>query len=209
MSAALIFSAFIKLLIIASPASAIALLLALTPNQSVRRRGATAAVACSVAAGILLCFAIAGPLLFRFFNISMQAFKIAGGIFLLRIGLSIFVDADAEEPSGPVPAVAVPRDVAITPLGVPMICGPGMISTTMLFGSDLTSWVGTVGLCFSVILTLGSLFGMLWLSAKYSECISPFTLKLASKLTGIFVLALGFLVMAGGIGIFLGRGSAI
>jgi multiple antibiotic resistance protein len=202
----------LRLLIISSPASAIAILLALTARHSGKQRMQAAAVACTVAVAILLCVALTGPLVFEFFGISLQAFKIAGGLFLVYIGLVTVFGGDSDDDSTQSQSTAAPPDVfsfAITPLGVPLICGPGMISTVLLLGVDLPGFSGRSSLCLSVIFSMAALFASLWLCAKYSSKIPQFALMLATKLTGVFIVALGVLICCGGLAVFLARGPAL
>jgi small neutral amino acid transporter SnatA (MarC family) len=83
-----------------------------------------------------------------------------------------------------------------------------MISTVMLFGSDLQSWLGVAGLCGAVVLSVLLLFILLWVSVKYAAHISPFALDIAGKLTGIFIVALSTLIMCSGVATFLTKGGA-
>lgn len=202
------FSTVLTLLLIATPASAIPILLALTPGQSVRSRIRTAQVACLIAALILSIFALSGNSIFHFFGISMQAFKIAGGIYLVCISLSLMKGSDADETvTAEQSGVAPKGNVAITPLGIPIICGPGMISTTLLVGADLTTFMSRLMLVGAVLLALFGLYLCLLLSAKYAKHIKPFALRIAERLTGLYVCALGFLIFFSGLEIFLERGS--
>jgi multiple antibiotic resistance protein len=213
MSLSLLLANALKLLIIAGPPSAIPILLSLTPGYGPRERMKVAIIACSFAATLLVILALTGPAVFHFFGISLQAFKIGGGVYLVLISFSIMVElkgaaADgAGEKREEMAPPSSPMDVAITPLGLPIICGPGMISTTLLFGTDLPSWGGKLNLIGSVTLSLFVLFVMLALAVKYAEKISPFALKLAGRLTGIFIAALGFLIFWGGVQTFLEQGS--
>lgn len=204
------FSNFLKIFIITTPASAIPVLIALTPGQTVRQRIGVAAGACSIAAGVLCLFALTGNLLFNFFGISLQAFKIAGGIYLIIVSRMLIFGNDGHETAKQeAQNVSKQQSVAITPLGIPIICGPGMISTVLLLGGNLQSIGGRLALSLDVILALFCLYLILWFSAKYASKIRPFFLKLAEKLTGIFVAALGLLILFNGIGVFLEKGTAL
>ncbi|MDR0679157.1 MAG: MarC family protein [Puniceicoccales bacterium] len=200
---------FLKLFFISSPASAVAILLALTARHSVRQRIRAAALACAVAICVLFCVVCSGPLLFRFFGISLQAFKIAGGLFLVYVGfVTVFGGSDpgSAESDGPPPGIL---SFAITPLAVPLICGPGIISTVLLLGEDLPGIFGALGLCLSILLAIGSLFICLGICAKCAERIPPFALTLATKLTGIYVIALGTLIFCSGLSLFLAHGGVL
>jgi multiple antibiotic resistance protein len=207
MTLADILSAFVKLLVIAAPASAIPILLALTPGKSAGERGKTAAIACSVACSVLVVVALTGEWVFHLFGISLQAFKIAGGSYLALVSVPLLVDGGPAEGDGGTAVMGA--DPSITPLGIPIICGPGMISTTLLIGGDHPGMAGTLGLLCALLITFLSLFIMLWLSARYSDRIKPFILTLAGRLTGIFMAAVGFLIILSGIGIFLTKGAAL
>ncbi|MDR2664293.1 MAG: MarC family protein [Puniceicoccales bacterium] len=201
---------FLKLFFISCPPAAIAILLALTARHSTDQRIRAAAIASTVASAVLICIAWTGPFLFTFFGISLQAFKVAGGLFLAYVGVTIvFSNTEPEqlEADGPPPPVL---SFAITPLAVPLICGPGMISTVLLLGSDLPrGYVGPLSLTFSILLALGLLFACLCICAKCAERIPTFALSLATKLTGIYVVAVGTLILCSGLAVFLDRGVAL
>ncbi|MDR2030253.1 MAG: MarC family protein [Puniceicoccales bacterium] len=204
-----VLSAFVKLLIIANPASGIPLLLAFTQGQTTRERTRAAAVACSVAFGVLAVIAVSGMWVFHLFGVSLQAFKIAGGSYLMLVSIPMLVDEGSTKAKSNEPSAILKKDFAVTPLGIPIICGPGMISTTLLVGSDYPGMVGTAGLLVAIALALGSFFLLLWLASIYSKHISDFVLTLAGRLTGIFVAAIGLLIALSGIGMFLEKGSAL
>jgi multiple antibiotic resistance protein len=178
----------------------------LTARHSTGQRIRAAAIACIVAICVLFCIACVGPLFFQFFGISLQAFKVAGGLFLVYIGMAtVFSESDAgpSGSDGPPPGI---MSFAITPLAVPLICGPGMISTVFLLGGDLPGVFGALSLCLSILLALGSLLVCLGICAKCAERIPPFVLTLATKLTGIYIVAIGMLTFCGGLALFLERG---
>jgi multiple antibiotic resistance protein len=169
-----------------------------------------ALVASCVAAGVLIAFALVGPSIFYFFGISLQAFKVAGGVYLTYISIALMLDGD-ETPaeSADRPKVKSSTGVAITPLGVPIICGPGMISLTLLLGCNDTSMVGRLSLCLSLIGTFLLFFFFLWMAARYAERINMGALRVAKKLTGVFIAAIGILILIGGVSAFLQRGAAL
>jgi multiple antibiotic resistance protein len=212
MSLSIVLGNALKLLIISGPASAVPLLFALTTGANGRQRVRVAAVACAFAATLLIIFALTGLQAFHFFGISLQAFKIAGGSYLVLVSLPLMLESRAEaerELSDGDGAAEFSSHVAITPLGLPLICGPGMISTTLLLGADLAGWSGRLSVVFSILLALAVLFCILFLSVKHVDKISPFALKVACRLTGVFIAALGFLIAWGGLTTFLENGSAL
>ena len=86
-----------------------------------------ARLACLVAAGVLILFAMSGQWIFRLLGITLPAFQIAGSVLLLRIALDMLYAkrSAAQETREETEAGATKDDIAITPLGVPMLAGPG------------------------------------------------------------------------------------
>ena len=127
-----------SLFIIIDPISLIPTFLAITHRDTARQRIRMAKLACFVAAGVLIAFAFVGKRLFALLGITLPAFKIAGSIVLLLVALDMLraqrsrVQETAEETD----AGAAKEDIAITPLAVPMLAGPGAISTVILLESQ-------------------------------------------------------------------------
>ena len=100
------------------------------------RRGASgwrakAALTCFI---VLTSFALAGQLIFRMFGITLPAFEIAGGLILLLIGLDMLEAkrSPTQEAHGDTEEGAAKEDAGIVPLGIPMLAGPGAISSVMV-----------------------------------------------------------------------------
>jgi len=125
---------FGSLFIIIDPIAAVPAFLTMTARESVPGRLRTARTACIVAVGILAGFGLAGPSLFRILGITMPAFQIAAALVLLLVALDMLraqrspVQETAEETAEGV----TKDDVAVTPLAMPMLAGPGALSTMTL-----------------------------------------------------------------------------
>jgi multiple antibiotic resistance protein len=105
-------------------------------RQMARRSAWTCAIVLSV-------FAVAGSLIFKMFGITLPAFKIAGGIILLQIGLDMLQGRQSGTKMSPEETQegAAKDDASIIPLGIPMLAGPGAISTVMvLVGESHSIW---------------------------------------------------------------------
>jgi multiple antibiotic resistance protein len=92
---------------------------------------------------IVLCgFALTGSLIFRLFGITLPAFKIAGGLILLQIGLDMLQARRSSQNETPGEAAegAAKEDASIIPLGIPMLAGPGTISTVMVLIGESHEW---------------------------------------------------------------------
>jgi multiple antibiotic resistance protein len=127
------------------PFAAIPSFLAITHDAEPARRKHVArkgALTCFI---VLTSFAIAGQLIFRLFGITLPAFEIAGGLILLLIGLEMLQAkrSATQEATGDTEEASAKEDAGIVPLGIPMLAGPGAISSVMvLVGQvpDLWHW---------------------------------------------------------------------
>ena len=130
------FLTFGSLFAIVDPFAAIPVFLALTGDRPGDSK-VVALRASSTSSIILLLFAAAGSFILRFFSITLPAFKIAGGIVLFVVGLEMLrarpsrTRSTAEEQS----EAQSKEEVAIVPLGIPLLAGPGAIATVMVLAS--------------------------------------------------------------------------
>src|SRR5881398_3729462 len=127
-----------SLFVVVDPIAVVPAFIAMTPNDSPAGQLRMARLACLVAAGVLMFFALGGKWIFKLLGITLPAFQIAGSILLLRIALDMLYAkrSPAQETDEEVEAGVVKDDIAITPLGVPMLAGPGAISTSLILLSQ-------------------------------------------------------------------------
>jgi multiple antibiotic resistance protein len=116
------------------PFAAIGSFLAITSGADEARRKRMARKAASTCFIVLTSFALAGQLIFRMFGITLPAFEIAGGLILLLIGLDMLEAkrSPTQEASGDTEEASLKEDAGIVPLGIPMLAGPGAISSVMV-----------------------------------------------------------------------------
>ena len=121
------------------PFAAIPSFIAITENVDEKRRRRMARKATLTCFIVLTSFGLAGQFIFRMFGITLPAFEIAGGLILLLIGLDMLEArrSPTQEAQGDTEEGAAKEDAGIVPLGVPMLAGPGAISSVMVL-------VGTV-----------------------------------------------------------------
>ena len=143
-----------SLFVIVDPLATAPAFLAMTPNNTPEQRLRTARLACGTAAVVLLAFSVAGKVIFKIFGITMPAFQIAASIVLLIIALDMLrvqrsrVQETREEKQ----AGTEKDDIAITPLAIPVLAGPGTIATAMSY-SPSGHWleIGVTILMFTAI----------------------------------------------------------
>jgi multiple antibiotic resistance protein len=132
---ALFLSAFVTLFVVIDPPGCAPIFASLTKESNTAHRRAMAIRSTAVASAILLIFALLGEDLLRTLGISLDAFRIAGGIMLFLIALEMVFEKRTQRRE--TRAAEVSRDpehddISIFPMGIPMIAGPGSIATMML-----------------------------------------------------------------------------
>src|ERR1700735_4791151 len=116
------------------PFAALPTFLAVTAGADAHRRRKMAWKASVTALVVLSAFAVAGQYIFHMFGITLPAFEIAGGVILLLIGLDMLEAkrSPPQESSEEAAAAAHNEEAGIVPLGIPMLAGPGAITTVMV-----------------------------------------------------------------------------
>ena len=136
--------AFSSVFFLVDPFAAIPSFLAITENADAVRRKRMArkgAITCFI---VLTSFAVAGQLIFRMFGITLPAFEIAGGLILLLIGLDMLEAkrSPTQEAHGDTEEATAKEDAGIVPLGIPMLAGPGAISSVMVLVGQVPTFLG-------------------------------------------------------------------
>src|SRR6478609_4323194 len=125
------------ILFIVDPIAVIPTYLVITRDETPEHRAVTARRACIAAAVILIAFALFGTLIFKVFGITIEAFRIAGGLILWVVAMDMLHgERRTQEGGSEIAEGRVKDDVAITPLAMPMLAGPGAISTIIVLAGQ-------------------------------------------------------------------------
>lgn len=181
-----------SLFVILDPIATVPAFIAMTPNDPPPAKLRMARLACWVAAGVLVLFAAAGNEIFKVMGITLPAFELAGSILLLRIALDMLYArrSPAQETNEEVAAGAAKDDIAITPLGVPMLAGPGAISTVLIL-LDQARGIGQVAVLFaSILLVCFVSYWVFWLAVRGAHYLTPMALKLVTRLFGLLLASM-------------------
>lgn len=145
--------------------------------------------ACVVALGVLVLFAVSGAFLFKLFGITIDAFRIGGGLVFLLLGLPMLTNSGG----GHAPtSTAVPHgDPSVVPLGVPLIGGPGAITTVMLLTGQSTSTLHTVALFVALIVAIVATFGALLVAPLVMLKLGTAGTELVTKVMGLIIVVIG------------------
>jgi multiple antibiotic resistance protein len=150
--------------------------------------------ACLVALGVLIVFGASGAALFKLFGITIDAFRIGGGLVFLAVGLPMLVRGHEQEDAAPTSS-----DPSIVPLGVPLIGGPGAITTIMLLMGQTESALHTTALFVALALAILLTFAVLLLAPKVMSKLGAAGTQLVTKVMGLIVLVIGVQFIVDGI----------
>lgn len=182
--------AFVAWFVTIDPPGLVPVWLALAGALPPERRARTANRAVLVAGSVLLVFALFGEAVLRTLGISLPAFRISGGLFLFLVALEMVFEHRSgrrEETAGRTDA----PDIAVFPLGIPLIAGPAAITTTILVSER---FAGVTGGRPAVVAALLSVLALTWLGLRLAEHIRRLVPKgLAAVVSRVLGLLLGAL----------------
>jgi multiple antibiotic resistance protein len=189
--------AFSSLFVIIDPLAAVPAFLAMTPTDSPEQRIRMARLACCVAAGVLLVFSFAGHWIFRFLGITMPAFQIAASLVLLLVALDMLraQRSRVRETSEETAAGVEKTDIAVAPLAIPMLAGPGAISTAILLHNQAANWVHRAGLYLCIVLVCVACYVILRISARGARWLSPIAMNITNRIMGLLLAAVAIQFM--------------
>jgi multiple antibiotic resistance protein len=185
------------------PFAAIPSFLAITENADAARRRRMArkgALTCFI---VLTSFAVAGQLIFRMFGITLPAFEIAGGMILLLIGLDMLEArrSPTQETTGDTEEATAKEDAGIVPLGIPMLAGPGAISSVMvLVGQVPTIWHWEMGailgsIAFTALVSYWVLAG----AGRVRSLMGETGIRILVRIMGLLLVALAMQYFVNGL----------
>jgi len=180
-----------SLFVIVDPIAVVPAFLAMTPHDSPAQRERMARLASFVMAGVLIAFALSGRYIFRFLGITLPAFQIAGSIILLLVALDMLraqrsrVKETQEETEAGVNKV----DIAVTPLAIPMLAGPGAISTVILLHNQAGGLSQDIALCACILGVSLASYLILRLSATGARWFNPIAMKITTRIMGLLLAA--------------------
>jgi multiple antibiotic resistance protein len=190
-----------SLIVIVDPLAAIPAFLAMTPNDSPADRVKTARLACWVTAGVLLAFAAGEEWIFRFMGITMPAFQIAASIVLLLVALDMLraQRSRVHETEEETEAGVKKTDIAITPLAIPMLAGPGAISTVILLHHKAATLEQEIALYLCIVAISTVSYLTLRLAASGARWLSPIALNITMRIMGLLLAAVAIQFMLDGL----------
>jgi multiple antibiotic resistance protein len=183
------------------PFAAMPTFLAVTEGQTPERQRRTALRASLTAWIILTAFALAGEYIFRAFGITLPAFELAGGVILLLIGLDMLqAKRSATQESEPEAAAAASKeDAGIVPMGIPMLAGPGAITSVMvLVGQARQGWQ-MLAILSAIALTAAICYLVLGSAGRVAHALGPTGVRILVRIMGLLLVALAMQYFVNGL----------
>ncbi|UJP39666.1 MarC family protein [Cellulomonas palmilytica] len=186
-------SVFITLFVIMDPPGTVPIFLGLTGAMTRKQRNKAAWQAVAVALGVIVSFAIFGQSILSYMHISLAALQASGGLLLLLIAMELLTGKMEEQQASPNAKV----NVALVPLGTPLLAGPGAIVATMVFVKQAD---GTVGDWTAIALAVVAVHVSLYLAMRFANVIHR-VLKdsgtiLVTRIAGLLLAAIAVQLIA-------------
>jgi MarC family membrane protein len=190
-------SVFVTLLVIMDPPGAMPIFLALTGSLTQRQTVAAARRASLVALGVISSFAVFGQQILAYLNISLAALQGAGGLLLLLVALQLLTGQEQEQHAN------AGVNVALVPLGTPLLAGPGAIVATMLAvqKADGSGPLISVGLGLVAVLLVVWLF--LRFAGRIHRVLKDSGTVLLTRIAGLLLSAIAVQMVADSIRAFV------
>jgi multiple antibiotic resistance protein len=188
------FTSLAAVFFIVDPFAAIPTFLAITAGCDHLRRKQIARRAALTCFVLLTIFGITGKYVFRIFGISMPAFKCAGGLLLLIIALDMLQarrSRTRETPEEHSDACAT-EDVGIIPMGIPMLAGPGSVSTVMVLVGQGRSWRDAIPVIISIAITSGVAYSVFAGADRVEAVLGEIGIRVLTRLMGLMLTAIAF-----------------
>lgn len=183
------------------PFAAIPSFIAITAGADAARRRRMAAKASLTCLIVLTSFALAGQLIFRMFGITLPAFEIAGGFILLLIGIDMLEAkrSPTQESSDEAAEASQKEDAGIVPLGIPMLAGPGAISSVMvLVGQAPDKW-HMLAILGSIAITAAVSYGVLSGADRLRRVLGETGIRILVRIMGLLLVALAMQFFVNGL----------
>jgi len=192
--------AFSAIFFVVDPIGVVPIFIAMTHGDSREEIRDTARRASLVAASLLVFFALFGTFLFKVVGVSLAAFRVAGGIVLLITALDMLRARQSETRTSPEEAQEATRkeDVAIVPLAIPLLAGPGSIATVMVLMSRASGMVSVVAVVASIVVTMVASYFLLRGASLVQRVLGQSGVAIFQRVMGLLLAAIAVQFIAEG-----------
>lgn len=188
---------FVTLFVIMDPPGTIPIFLALTGGLERRARNRAAWQAVAVAFGVVVAFAVAGEQILRYLGIELPALQGAGGLLLLLVALELLTGKTDD------PTQQATSNVALVPLGTPLLAGPGAIVATILFVRRADSTADYVAIGVAILAVHLVIYAFMRFSAGIVRILRPGGIEVVTRIAGLLLAAIAVQLVADSVASFV------
>ncbi len=183
----LCFTSFFTLI---NPLSTMPVFMTMTADLSVKERNRTAKKATIVALITIIIFAFSGQLLFKFFGISVNSFRIVGGVIFFIMGMDMLQARIGQVKIKDSEVKTYVNDISITPLAIPMICGPGAITNSIVLMEDATNLTRKIILFGTIFFVMFITYIIFYSSSRIIKMLGQTGINVMMRLMGLIVMVI-------------------
>jgi len=189
-----------SLFAVLNPFATVPPFMAMTETSSVTERREMAKRSCLIAGVVLLVFALSGMRLLTFFGVTVPAFQIAGGLVLIRVAFELLQGGQRLKVSTEEHIEGAQKDdISITPLAIPILCGPATITAGILVASAAETMLQWGILVVVIAAVYSSIFLSLRIASAHLHRLSATSVKISSRLMGLILVAVAVQFVVDGI----------
>jgi multiple antibiotic resistance protein len=183
---------FISLLALINPIGAIPFFLSLTGEMSSEEKANTVRIASISVFCVIAVTALLGQQIIAFFGISVGSLEVGGGIIMLLMAISMLNAQSGGTRSTPEERVEaeLKNSIAVVPLAIPLLTGPGCISTVIIYSASVAHWYDRIGLVFLGVVLAGLCFGAMKLAEPIAQWVGRTGINIGTRLMGLMLSAL-------------------
>ncbi|WP_135210148.1 MarC family protein [Vitreimonas flagellata] len=211
----LLLASFVTFFVAIDPVAMAPMFTTMTSGMTPEWRRKMAIKSVAIASGILLAFAFGGAWLLEQIHVSMDAFRIAGGLLLFLIAVDMLFEKRAERRDERAEKVAQHQaehpehqdDISVFPLAIPLIAGPGAIASIMLFFAQYEGALERTMVLLGVGINLALCLGAFLLAGPISKVMGPTVGSMLTRVFGILLAALAAQFVVDGVRNAFGIGA--
>jgi len=189
---------FVSLFSIVDPMLAVPVFVSLTEKYSPQKRIEIAEQASIYALGVMLMFFIAGGLILKFFGISLEGLRIAGGLMIIASAVEMLQKKERLLPKEQDESEAK-DDISFSPLAMPLLSGPGSIAVIIGMTTDAKTWLYYPVILFTIILVAILCYIFLRLAPMISQKMGSTAMSSFNRIMGFILLCIGVQYIVNGV----------
>ncbi len=186
------------ILVIVNPLTTAFVFMAFLPDATKEEKKAVAKKSVLIATGVFFVFALAGSIIFQLFGITLSAFRIAGGIILFGIAMGMLQKKEEHE-GIPKKKTGPGDDIAIIPLAIPFMSGPGSIATVMILTSEAPTIYHTLIVFVAVVITTSLCYFAMVNSGYLVKILGETGKQIVTRLFGLILAVISVQFVINGI----------